>query len=125
MTRWSAARCGSRATRSRRESRRSLRSIAPPPTPKFAGATWHIHQFQGDAVGFPGFSSTVDIDRFNPLELGISGGRVSWLQQRVGCAVDGSFGPATEMAVRAFQESHGLVVTGTMDVATFAALTWL
>ena len=37
-------------------------------------------------------------------------------------SVDGDFGPATEAAVEAFQESRGLAVTGDADVATWKAL---
>ena len=99
--------------------------LSIPPTPSGDPDGWWMHQFGGDALRFPGFTSTVDLDRYNPLASGAKGLRVSWLQQRVGCPVDGAFGPATEMAVRAFQESRGRVPSGAVDVATFAALSWL
>ncbi len=37
-------------------------------------------------------------------------------------AIDGSFGPATEAAVRAFQEAYGLPVTGVVDEETWESL---
>ncbi|HTI02651.1 MAG TPA: peptidoglycan-binding protein [Acidisoma sp.] len=52
-----------------------------------------------------------------------------WLQEslnRLGAqpplAVDGSFGPITCSALRAFQAEHGLTVDGRLDAATVAAL---
>jgi N-acetylmuramoyl-L-alanine amidase len=63
-----------------------------------------------------------------PLTLGANGPAVVDLQRRLlaqGLPVtgeDGAFGPATEAAVRAFQESRGLVVDGTCDRHTWARL---
>jgi lipoprotein-anchoring transpeptidase ErfK/SrfK len=45
---------------------------------------------------------------------------LGFLQKRTG--LDGSFGPGTEAAVKAFQESAGLDQTGKVDSATLAAL---
>lgn len=36
--------------------------------------------------------------------------------------IDGDFGPATELAVRSFQSSHGIAPTGIADPATWTAL---
>ena len=97
---------------------------AAPPVP--AGRDpddWWVHQFQGDAVHFQGFTSTVDVDRFNAMSLGASGGRVRWLQARLGVA-DHGFGDATDAAVRALQAKRGLVVDGVVGPATFAAASW-
>ncbi len=47
-----------------------------------------------------------------------------WLSlQGQNVSIDGAFGPATESAVRKFQEGKGIVVTGVVDISTFAALT--
>jgi len=37
-------------------------------------------------------------------------------------AVDGKMGPKTRAAIKAFQQGHGLKVTGHLDQATMAAL---
>ena len=65
-----------------------------------------------------------------PLRAGCEGPAVRDLQQRltaVGAGdppgeVDGTFGPRTEAAVRAFQGSRGLFVDGVCDRATWSAL---
>ena len=65
-----------------------------------------------------------------PLASGAEGELVAELQQTLNArlpaeasiAVDGSFGPGTAAAVRRFQESAGLMVTGTVDPATWRAL---
>jgi Putative peptidoglycan binding domain len=47
---------------------------------------------------------------------------VKQLQTFLGVKVDGSFGPNTTTAVAAFQSSHGLPATGTVNAATWAAM---
>ncbi len=82
-----------------------------------------IQQIQGDAIGMPGFSNTVDINLFLTMQIGEKSARVRWVQKLVKTSlIDGDFGPKTEAAVRSFQESHKLPVTGIVDVRTFAAL---
>jgi peptidoglycan DL-endopeptidase CwlO len=56
------------------------------------------------------------------LQRGSSGEAVSQLQAELGVTADGDFGPQTERAVRAFQRSHGLPVTGLVGPLTRAAL---
>jgi peptidoglycan hydrolase-like protein with peptidoglycan-binding domain len=57
------------------------------------------------------------------LENGSEGRQVRLLQQALGgIKVDGVFGPETEHAVRAFQESAGLTVDGIVGPQTSAAL---
>jgi GH25 family lysozyme M1 (1,4-beta-N-acetylmuramidase) len=100
--------------------------LTPPPVPATLGDAdgWWMHQFQGDAVHFPGFTSTVDVDRFNMLGAGAKGSRVAWLQRRLNVIEDG-FGPGTEAAVKTLQAKCGLAVDGVVGPATFAAASWL
>lgn len=65
-----------------------------------------------------------------PLKVGSSGRLVEALQRTLNrqlqpspdLTIDGDFGPATEAAVKAFQQARGLPVTGVVDAATFRAL---
>lgn len=45
-----------------------------------------------------------------------------WVQARVGCNVDGVFGPVTADAVKGWQSSHGLVVDGIAGYNTIKSL---
>jgi GH25 family lysozyme M1 (1,4-beta-N-acetylmuramidase) len=91
----------------------------------WGGGNWWLHQYQGDAINWPGFSNTVDCNRFNLMKLGVApGSRVSWVQRRVGTAPDGIYGPATDAAVKAFQAKHKLTADGVIGPVTFAALCW-
>jgi peptidoglycan hydrolase-like protein with peptidoglycan-binding domain len=56
------------------------------------------------------------------ISLGAVGSPVTLLQQLLGVAVDGEFGPNTDTAVRAYQATHGLDVDGTVGTNTWAAL---
>lgn len=103
--------------------------LLSPPVPRALGDSdgWWIHQYQGDAIQLPGFSATVDMDRFNRLALGAHGSRVAWVRRRVGL-IEGR--PAfweefTQEAVLKFQASRGLVADGIVGPATFAALSWV
>jgi len=102
-------------------------SLAPPPVPAQWNdpSFWFIHQFQGDATGVPGFTSTVDLNRFNPMSKGASGERVKWVQTRLGVTVDGKFGPNTDTALRRFQTAKGLTSDGIIGPKTFAYLCWV
>jgi GH25 family lysozyme M1 (1,4-beta-N-acetylmuramidase) len=90
----------------------------------WGGGNWWIHQYQGDALYWPGFTSTVDCNRFNLMKPGEKGARVSWVQRRVGATPDGDFGPKTEAAVKTFQGQHGLAADGIIGPLTFAPLCW-
>lgn len=107
----------------------SMSHLAPPPVPRALGDedAWWLHQYQGDAIGLPGFSSTVDVDRFSLLVHGARGTRVAWVQRRLSMA-EGSpavWDAAMEDAVAEFQADHGLAADRIIGPATFAALSWV
>jgi N-acetyl-anhydromuramyl-L-alanine amidase AmpD len=56
------------------------------------------------------------------LRRGSSGPLVERLQEKIGVAVDGNFGAATEAAVREFQSQRGLVPDGIVGPQTWAAI---
>jgi hypothetical protein len=74
-----------------------------------AGA-W-AQQFQGDALGWSGFSSTVDLSTFLPAQAGDP--RWSWVVSRF-------FSKAPNLP--AWQSTHGLAADGIVGPRTFAAL---
>jgi len=84
------------------------------------------------AGGGPGRSpdkvTTPPVDRRPTLRRGSRGGAVRFLQKRLlalGFApgpVDGDFGPKTEAAVRAFQQSKGFTVDGIVGPQTWGGL---
>ncbi|KQU69396.1 hypothetical protein ASD62_16270 [Phycicoccus sp. Root563] len=56
------------------------------------------------------------------LAKGSTGPDVALAQKVVGATPDGQFGPKTEAAVRSWQGSHGVAVTGVMDAPTWAKM---
>jgi murein DD-endopeptidase MepM/ murein hydrolase activator NlpD len=56
------------------------------------------------------------------VSQGSNGPDVIYVQQKVGAAADGIFGPNTKKAVVAFQQAHGLVADGIVGPKTWAAL---
>jgi GH25 family lysozyme M1 (1,4-beta-N-acetylmuramidase) len=96
----------------------------PPTPPPWGDANWWIHQYQGDAIGMPGFAATVDMDRFNAMLKGATGGRVAWVQRKLGVAETGVFDAALNSKVIAFQRTSGLADDGIIGPRTFAALCW-
>lgn len=56
------------------------------------------------------------------LRQGMTGNDVRWLQYKLNITVDGSFGPATLNAVKAYQKSKGLAVDGSVGPATQKSL---
>jgi GH25 family lysozyme M1 (1,4-beta-N-acetylmuramidase) len=102
---------------------------ATPPAPQVPGSwgegNYWIHQYQGDALGVPGSGCAMDLNHFNSMKLGEKGERVKWVQKRLGIQVDGSFGPATEKALEAFQSKNNLTIDGVIGPKTFAKLCWI
>lgn len=100
---------------------------APTYTPKLIpewGNQWFFYQYQGDAIRWPGFSKTVDANRFRVFGEGAKGNHVVWMQERLKIAADGIFGPATKAAVQELQRKHGLAADGIVGPLTFAPLCW-
>lgn len=102
--------------------------LQAPPVPKALGDTdaWWVHQYAGDALGVPGFTSTVDLNRWNPLRRGAKGTRVLWVQRRLRM-VEGRpavWDDAMDDVVTHWQAVHGLEPDGIIGPATFSALAW-
>lgn len=93
------------------------------PSPWGVG-NWWLHQYQGDAVYMPGFSSTVDLSRWNLLREGEAGKRVLWVQARLGLEQTGIYSTAVVSAVKEFQAAHGLAKDGVIGPKTFVAIAW-
>lgn len=100
--------------------------LAPPPAPPPWGDQWGIHQYQGDAHGYLGFRSTVDLDRLHVVFPGERSDTVRWIQHRLpGVDVDGVFGPKTQAAVRNFQTSKGIAADDVVGLDTMQRLAWI
>lgn len=56
------------------------------------------------------------------LKRGLKGVPVKRLQERLGIAADGDFGPGTEAAVKEFQKANGLAADGIAGPDTFTAM---
>jgi len=95
-----------------------------PRVPSPWGSQWFIHQYQGDALGFPGFTSTVDVNRFRDIPLGATGDHVAWVQRRLRIPPSGVFDAATRAAVVAHQTANALVPDGVVGPKTFVSLCW-
>lgn len=104
---------------------RGPRHDPPVPTPWGDTGNWWIHQYQGDALHFPGFSGDIDMNRFHTMMPGETGNRVKWVQRRLGLAQSGSFDTTMESALKSFRTSKGLSSDAVVDVATFARLCWV
>ncbi len=96
------------------------------PLPWGSPRNWWLHQYQGDAYPVPGFTSTVDLSRFQVMRQGESGVRVAWVQHRLGYPARdvGMFDADMVRTVRTFQLEQGLTVDGVIGPRTFAALAW-
>lgn len=85
---------------------------------------WWMHQYQGDAMGLPGFTQTVDLSRFNVMRAGEIGIRVARVQRRLGWPVTRTFDGDMAQRVREFQAQHGLVADAIIGPKTFARIAW-
>jgi len=95
--------------------------LAPPPW----GAQFGIHQYAGDAIRFPGFKSTVDMNRLHVQQQGAAGDSVKWIQSRLpNLVVDGAFGPKTDAAVKTFQVQKKIAADGVVGLETLQLLAW-
>jgi peptidoglycan hydrolase-like protein with peptidoglycan-binding domain len=100
--------------------------LPPPPAPPPWGSQFGIQQYAGDAVHFPGFKSTVDLDRLHVQQQGATGDSVKWIQRRLpGLILDGIFGPATTAAVKTFQTQKKVTADGVVGLETFQLLAWV
>jgi peptidoglycan hydrolase-like protein with peptidoglycan-binding domain len=62
------------------------------------------------------------IDDIGVLRKGAKGEGVKIMQEALGVAADGDFGPGTERALKEWQAANGLVADGIAGPATFAKL---
>lgn len=99
--------------------------LPAPPAPPPWGAQFGIHQYAGDALHYPGFKSTVDLNRLHVQRQGDTGESVKWIQRRLpGLIVDGAFGPKTDAAVKTFQILKKIPADGVVGLETLQLLTW-
>lgn len=82
----------------------------------------HVHDITKPVVvhnpyPLPRFDST-----HHPFSTGATGDKVRFVQWALGISVDGSFGPITLAAVKAFQRKHNLRVDGIVGPQTASAL---
>lgn len=96
-----------------------------PPAPPPWGDAWIIQQYQGDGLSYPGFKSTVDLNRINVQKQGAHGDSVKWIQRRLpGLKIDGDFGQKTGDAVEAFQKLKRLTPDRIVGLDTAQLLAW-
>jgi peptidoglycan hydrolase-like protein with peptidoglycan-binding domain len=104
-------------TRARRLSVGTLAALSVGPTASIASAGP-----PAAAVAAPGAEAAATGEQAIVLSPGDEGRQVALLQQRLGIATDGVYGPETAAAVRGFQASRGLPVDGVAGPETTAAL---
>lgn len=80
------------------------------------------HGLQVDGIAGPDTFAQLELHELVLLRVGAHGEIVKRLQQALGVAADGTFGPGTEKAVRAFQEKNGLEADGMAGPATLAKM---
>lgn len=59
------------------------------------------------------------VKMFKPFQIGAKGSSVQKIQEALNIDADGSFGPGTDAAVKAFQKKEGMPVTGIVDEETY------
>jgi peptidoglycan hydrolase-like protein with peptidoglycan-binding domain len=102
-----------------------VNQLAAPPTPPPFGNAWILHQYMGDAVQYPGFRTTTDVNRLHVQKQGDRNDSVKWMQARLpGLMIDGIFGPKTTSAVKTFQALKKLTVDGIVGLNTTQRLAW-
>lgn len=100
--------------------------LSPPPAPPPFGNAWGLQQYMGDALNYPGFKSTTDMDRLHVQQQGDKNDSVKWVQARLpAIAIDGDFGPATAAAVKTFQTLRKLTADGIVGLDTTQMLAWV
>jgi hypothetical protein len=100
--------------------------LAAPPVPPPWGNAWGIQQYAGDALGYPGFKSTVDTNRLHVQKQGDVDDSVKWIQARLpGLSIDGIFSPKTTDAVKAFQALKKITADGIVGLDTTQLLAWV
>jgi len=102
-------------TRAKRVSLGALAALTVGPTATLAGSG-------ATAVAAGGSEPATTTEFAVTLSSGEEGRQVELLQQALGIAVDGMYGPETERAVESFQSAHGLSVDGIAGPETFAAI---
>ncbi len=75
-----------------------------------------------DGIAGPDTFTSMELYELVLLQKGIHGQMVTRVQEALGIAADGAFGPGTEKAVRDWQEQNGVEVTGMVDPSMLAAL---
>ena len=92
------------------------------------GAHWNWAYYMELVGGTPGSTDGISFTSYPTLKRGATGEHVRALQTLLKAqsfdpgTVDGSFGPATESAVKAFQASRKLVADGSVGPKTWTAL---
>ncbi|KGN36938.1 peptidoglycan-binding domain-containing protein [Knoellia subterranea] len=104
------------ATETKVKAYQSSKGISP--TGVVATSTWQA------LIGTTTTPTTSPLSAYKDLVLrrGSTGAPVVALQKALGITADGSFGPATESKVKAYQSSKGISPTGVVASQTWAAL---
>ncbi|HEY2718245.1 MAG TPA: peptidoglycan-binding protein, partial [Solirubrobacteraceae bacterium] len=76
----------------------------------------------GSALAATGVEPTTTTEHTLTISSESQGRQVEMLQEALGIAADGVYGPETEAAVRSFQRAHGLTADGIVGAATIGAL---